>query len=186
MNTRNRRLSLAVSVGLLGSLLLFGCAQNATTGQESMVTQTLVSMAPAGAERPTSIEAIGHVCGGIRYWTDASTGRTWQQAREHCQSLGGDLASVHSESASVCVNQVLAHANVTGVGAWLGMREVDQEGAWRWSDGSAMDYQRWLAGEPNDDSRSAGDCGHAWSQNAYQWNDIPCGRTDLSFVCQLP
>ncbi len=86
----------------------------------------------------------------------------------------------------MCANQVLALAGTPPVGAWVGLAEDQQEGAWRWSDGTPTDFVHWLPGEPNNDSGTAADCAHVWREQAFQLNDIPCGRTDPTFLCRLP
>lgn len=129
---------------------------------------------------------LGHRCGTARFWSDGTAGRTWQQARDFCRSVGGDLASIHDERERICANQVLALSGTPPVGAWIGVFEDQREGAWRWSDGTPTDFMPWLDGEPNNDSHEASDCGHAWRDQAFQWNDIPCSRTDPTFLCRLP
>ena len=129
---------------------------------------------------------LGYACGNARFWTDGTAGRTWAQARAMCRSVGGDLASIHDEAERVCANRVLALAGTPAVGAWVGLAEDQQEGAWRWSDGTPTDFVQWLPGEPNNDSGAADDCGHLWRDHAFALNDIPCGRTDPSFLCRLP
>lgn len=129
---------------------------------------------------------IGFDCGTAHFWTDGSTGRTWAQARAMCRSLGGDLASIRTEEERVCANRVLTQVGAPPVGAWIGLFENQQEGAWRWSDGTPIDFAAWKPGEPNNDSGTANDCGHIWRDEAFAWNDIPCPRTDPSFLCRIP
>jgi hypothetical protein len=129
---------------------------------------------------------VGLACASSVWWTDGSVGRTWAEARALCQRMGGDLASIRSPEEQACVEAALSGVSAPGVGAWIGLREHEQEGAWRWSDGTSQPFTRWLQGEPNHDSGGPTDCAHVWRDQAHQWNDIPCSRTDPTLVCRLP
>ena len=58
--------------------------------------------------------------------------KTWTAAEEHCGMNGGHLASVHSEE----------EQRKAGIEAgdekyvWIGGSDQEEEGVWRWSDGS--------------------------------------------------
>ena len=69
------------------------------------------------------------------------------------------------------INQVLTPV-------WLDAIRVNiknSNSSFIWSDGSAMLYENYLAGEPNN---VGGDeyCLFIWPENKYQWNDAPCGN----------
>ena len=70
--------------------------------------------------------------------------QTWAAARAHCQSLGGDLASIHSNA----TNDELYNLS-RGVTTWLGLIDTAQEGVWVWSDGTPFDHSLWGVGEPD-------------------------------------
>ena len=66
---------------------------------------------------------------------------------------------------------------------WVGLNDLEEEGVWAWSDGSALDFEAWNDGEPNDSGGE--DCGHLSTWGDGGWNDIPC--TDaFPQICQLP
>ena len=147
---------------------------------------TPVGMPPRASSTPEPSAPFGRACGGAHYWSDGTTGRTWDEARALCRSVGGDLASLHTEADRICANQALATFGSPPVGAWIGLHDTQREGAWSWSDGSRVDFTAWLAGEPNDDSAGPSDCAHLWRTAAFQWNDIACSRTDPTFLCRVP
>ncbi|KAL1503572.1 hypothetical protein AB1Y20_012050 [Prymnesium parvum] len=69
---------------------------------------------------------------------------TWAEARTHCQSLGGELPSIHSEH----WNDVLY--NLTGgETTWIGLSDIENEGDWVWSDGAGLGFTYWGVGEPD-------------------------------------
>ncbi|CAH0373266.1 unnamed protein product [Pelagomonas calceolata] len=68
---------------------------------------------------------------------------SWTDAREYCRTHHHDLASIHSASENAEV------AALCPVWCFLGGSDVDQEGTWTWSDGSAWAYENWDTGQPN-------------------------------------
>ena len=61
---------------------------------------------------------------------------------------------------------------------WMGGNDVDEEGSWKWTDGSPFDFTFWDSGEPNNSGNE--DCmHHGWNG---KWNDAPCSRTN-TFLC---
>ena len=67
--------------------------------------------------------------------------KTWNDARSHCKSLGGDLASV----SSLEINTFLTI--LTSDQAWIGGYKSGS--SWKWTDGSSVDYSNWMSGQPN-------------------------------------
>ncbi|XP_072175906.1 alpha-N-acetylgalactosamine-specific lectin-like [Diadema setosum] len=114
--------------------------------------------------------------------------KTWTSARNHCQNLGGDLVSVHSEGENTFLYQLWRSAVRTpGGGFWLGFNDRDREGRFVWSDGSRVDYTNWIPGEPNNSGGNE-DCAHFWYRNEQSggtrdWNDTPCTREE-SYICK--
>lgn len=181
MHTRAVR-STVLSLALVA---LHGCTLNVTVVMPPMYSSANAPARPRAQSSPQAQPGVRETCAGVEWFSDGTTGRTWEQARAACQRMGGELASVHSSEEQACVTGVLQRAAAPGVGAWMGLSEAQQEGAWRWSDGSSSQYSQWLQGEPNNDSGGPTDCGHLWRDQQWQWNDIPCTRTDPTFVCRL-
>ena len=74
--------------------------------------------------------------------------------------------------------------------AWLGgfQNSSGEDEPWRWSDGSAWDFENWLEGNPNNDGPNGG--GEDYLQVNYgqhaTWNDNSlAGRRRVDgYVCQ--
>ena len=64
----------------------------------------------------------------------------WFDARSVCVSLGGDLASIHSEEETAAISAILPSADWYSY-AWIGMQDVIENGEWLWCDGTPMDYE---------------------------------------------
>lgn len=92
-------------------------------------------------------------------------GVTWQQARDMAQSMvaptgykQGDLVQIKTpELLAFIMNNLLNPEGGFGVqDAWIGATDVDEEGRWRWLDGTLfwdngtpVGFANWQDGEPN-------------------------------------
>ena len=61
---------------------------------------------------------------------------------------------------------------------WMGGNDIDEEGTWKWTDGSPFDFTFWYSGEPN--NHGGEDCMHHGYGD--KWNDRPCSDS-LTFLC---
>ncbi len=105
--------------------------------------------------------------------------RSWESAREICQSMGLDLATVRDSAENDFLRTVPAALN-----GWLGLDDNDQEGSWVWVDGAsvAAGYAAWATYEPNGGERES--CGIFGSTDG-RWNDLSCSWTE-PFICASP
>jgi hypothetical protein len=112
---------------------------------------------------------------GKHYLYDATL-RTFADARQFCQSRGGDLASIHSLAENNFVTSI-GHGQTLFIG---GQDLVGDNAAYTWSDGSAWDYSKWYPNEPNGNAEQ---CVNLYAQHDGQWNDLGCTAT-LASVCK--
>ena len=61
------------------------------------------------------------------------TAVSWNEARDHCIQLGGDLASMHNQEENDKVQ-----ALIQGLHVYIGMNDRETEGDWKWSDSSQV------------------------------------------------
>jgi len=108
---------------------------------------------------------------------------SYQTARDHCQSLGGDLASIHNDQ-----ENAQAYALTNGQSTRFGLNDRSTEERYVWSDGSAVGYIKWGGGEPNNYGGDE-DCVAFLSGGGDGWADIKCDitsdRTDLGYLCKV-
>ncbi|XP_066910705.1 macrophage mannose receptor 1-like isoform X2 [Clytia hemisphaerica] len=110
----------------------------------------------------------------------SSAKKTFAEAEDYCQSIGGHLASIHSKEEN---DFVLKEAQNRGlVHPYIGGTDAGSEGKWRWNDGTTMAYKKWLPNQP-DNAGGKEHCMHLWKSNT-GWNDIFCGNK-YNFVCKM-
>jgi hypothetical protein len=108
--------------------------------------------------------------------------QTWDDARTDCMSLfSGDLVKIDDQAESDAIlTMVQGSADIRW---FIGLSDAVTEGAFVWIDGTALGFDNWDAGEPNDSSGE--DCVEVWTVNAWGWNDISCAMLD-PYICESP
>ncbi|KAJ8306911.1 hypothetical protein KUTeg_014995 [Tegillarca granosa] len=84
--------------------------------------------------------------------------KSWMEARDYCQSIGANLASIHSQDEDTFISGYV------------------------WIDGSATDFTNWNKGEPNN-FKDNEDCVE-YSMQTSNWNDNNCYLSN-SFICKI-
>ncbi|XP_042353142.1 macrophage mannose receptor 1-like isoform X2 [Plectropomus leopardus] len=103
--------------------------------------------------------------------------KTWFEARDYCRAIGGDLLSIHSSTELAMTR----HGR-----AWIGLRMPDPVTGYQWSDGSALNFQHWQEGEPNNhnnDESCAEFRMYHWDDGG-SWNDMNCESYN-DWLCQI-
>lgn len=121
--------------------------------------------------------------GCFHFATEVET-KTWDEAVEYCQALGGYLAEVLNEESQ---RFLVAEATALGESTnwWLGATDQELEGQWVWVKNAVpVEFSAWYPGEPNDLGLDE-NCLHLFSRYGYQWNDSHCSESYLSKpLCQ--
>jgi len=105
----------------------------------------------------------------------------WEDARNACLGLGLDLA-VFATAEEDLLGSTLAY-EVSASSYWIGLSDLEEEGAWTWVDGTPLSYETaWYGDEPNDSGGE--DCAQTNWQVVGGWNDYQCGNAQ-PFVCEL-
>ncbi|XP_059205972.1 lactose-binding lectin l-2-like [Centropristis striata] len=117
-----------------------------------------------------------------RCYKYVATRMTWADAELYCVSQRANLVSIHSQGEQNFVVSLIKNFDHSQGRNWLGLSDIHKEGRWMWSDGSAVDFVFWDAGEPNNVANGNEHCVHTYSGPVPKWNDVPCSQT-YSSVC---
>ncbi|XP_047460791.1 C-type lectin-like [Mugil cephalus] len=109
-----------------------------------------------------------------------STRLTWADAEIQCMSEGAHLVSIHSAEEQNFVKTLIMNFDPAIGYTWIGLNDIYKEGTWMWSDGSAVNFTFWKAGEPNN-SLGKENCVQTWTSDT-TWNDYTC-QSMFSFIC---
>ncbi|XP_013364613.1 PREDICTED: low affinity immunoglobulin epsilon Fc receptor isoform X2 [Chinchilla lanigera] len=102
--------------------------------------------------------------------------KQWIQARFSCEDLEGRLVSIHSQEEQDFLTK---HANKED--SWIGLRDLDIEGEFIWTDGRPVDYSNWQPGEPNNADQGE-HC--VMMLGSGGWNDAFCRSQLDAWVCE--
>lgn len=96
-------------------------------------------------------------------------------SRKDCRERQADLVIITTKAELDFVKKTYA---IT----WIGLSDKQQEGKWKWVDGTDLvGGGFWQAGEPNNSDGNE-DCVEV-SRSASAWNDAPCDRR-FAWVCE--
>uniref|UniRef100_A0A3Q3RXU7 C-type lectin domain-containing protein n=1 Tax=Mastacembelus armatus TaxID=205130 RepID=A0A3Q3RXU7_9TELE len=95
----------------------------------------------------------------------------------NCHTLGGNLAPVRDSQENGAFQNLIGQSKA----AWIGGTDAQQEGKWRWTDGTAFTYTNWAPGQP-DNWQGNENCLHITTEGRRFWNDLDC-QTPLPSVC---
>ena len=115
--------------------------------------------------------------------------KTWEEATEYCEQRGGHLASVKNEEIDKYIRSKVGKIRDKDHGffnqptyPWIGGTDQEQEGIWKWSDGSPLNFTKWGNGQP-DDWKKSEDCLQFNGERTIDgWNDLECEEHQM-FVC---
>ena len=96
---------------------------------------------------------------------------------DFCQQAGGHLASaVHTNVTNDFLLEGTKRRGLPGV--WIGGNDLEEEGAWKWTDCTPWEDTFWRTGEPNN-AWGGEDCLGIYH---WMWNDGGCFG-EKAFVC---
>ncbi|XP_037544541.1 C-type mannose receptor 2 [Nematolebias whitei] len=107
---------------------------------------------------------------------------TWDQAQRICSWFDSSLTSVHSaDEQAFLANTLRKLVKTEGDSWWLGLHTFENDGRFRWSDHSVLNYVSWALGRPLPLSRDRR-CVHV-SASKGDWADQKC-HSDLPYICK--
>ncbi|XP_014891855.1 CD209 antigen-like [Poecilia latipinna] len=165
---------------------------------EKQVEKLQVDIASLQSHLPMIKEGCRHCLPGWTFmssscyyfpFSDTFYRTSWNEARQSCRRQGGDLAIVNNREKHlgitrlITINQELSRS-VLQSGYWIGLRDVEEEGVWKWVDGTRLTDGFWNVGEPNNLNNE--DCAAVYpnSNPFMSWNDAPCNY-NLKWICEM-
>ncbi len=161
-------------VGLL-SVLLLSCTPEAPKSMDSEHVQPTGNVVRTVAVNPgTRFQCLGEtyqVAG--RTLCAYRTKGTWPLARITCALGSGRLLTIPDRATTDALFATLGTpGRPSHQSLWIGASDTANEGAWRWTDGSAVEGARWAGRQP-DNARNREHCAE-FRTHAADWNDLPC------------
>ncbi|KAK1140092.1 asialoglycoprotein receptor 1-like isoform X5 [Acipenser oxyrinchus oxyrinchus] len=105
--------------------------------------------------------------------------RDWQKAKEFCYNQDAVLAMVKTQQELDYIRGKITSNH------WLGLSDLDTEGAWKWLDGDSVNLQSgfWDTNEPNNSGNE--DCGQLkfFASLPHKLNDVSC-TINYRWICQ--
>ncbi|XP_039455858.1 CD209 antigen-like protein E isoform X2 [Oreochromis aureus] len=101
---------------------------------------------------------------------------SWDAARKDCRDRGTDLVVIDSPEEQTFLSAV------TNEHTWIGLNDKEQEGTWRWVDGTPLNLMYWAEAQP-DDGGGKEDCVHVRNDKKKSWNDLSCAAS-LKWICE--
>ena len=144
-------------------------------------TSKIFDLSPKGSYEIEAFVKISDIPTGDYKYYDGHTfklfsvSKTWEEAEEFCEELGGHLPTSTSAEKNAFLTTL-----ANGKRIWLGLTDKDEEGTWKWVTGEELNYTNWQNGEPNN-AGGIEDYGELYASG--YWNDMSPTAT-RTFICE--
>ncbi len=101
------------------------------------------------------------------YYYYATPASSWSAAEAQAVALGGHLVAINDAAEQAALVGAFGGTDTL----WIGLTDAASEGTFHWSNGDAVTYTNWNAGEPNN-SGNEDFVAMNWG-SAGKWNDLP-------------
>ena len=111
---------------------------------------------------------------------------SFDQCEQYCEDHGGHLAVIDSQEENDFLYNMLTSKGY--ILAFFGYTDEDEEGVWRWVDGSSNGYTNWCQDPDHTQPNNKG--GHENYAQFYSettdgsWNDAAFGKGTHRFICE--
>ncbi|MDX9710729.1 MAG: DUF4215 domain-containing protein [Trichloromonas sp.] len=135
---------------------------------------------------PSAVPPSSDIADNYFISTDA---KTWHDARQICQEMGGDLVIINSDLEQRNLGTLLDPTK----NYWIGATDEATEGDWRWVDGTrfwlggaagiAYGYHNWNQSQP-DDYMGGQDYARIWAVPGLKWDDASAATAEY-YICEF-
>lgn len=116
----------------------------------------------------------------------------WDEARDYCLWLGGELVHIHDMETMDFLKSVLDSKELgwSNNGVWIGASDNAKEGHWVWTTGEEVSWSYWAKGQPRTWplAISMEDCAQMRRSDGWRWHDYSCSLALYHYnsICQFP
>uniref|UniRef100_A0A673XUL9 C-type lectin domain-containing protein n=1 Tax=Salmo trutta TaxID=8032 RepID=A0A673XUL9_SALTR len=106
--------------------------------------------------------------------------KLWRESRQDCLRRGADLVIINSREEQVFIHKLIDK------GFWIGLTDRDEEGIWKFVDGTPLTTGYWMRGEPHSYQGKDKDCveqSTSFSKLEDSWCDTQCSELRLE-ICE--
>ncbi|XP_052464234.1 CD209 antigen-like protein C [Carassius gibelio] len=111
----------------------------------------------------------GWVCHQSSLYFVSSRKKKWTESKNDCTERGGDLMIMNSKEQKEFFEKYGEF--------WIGL--TDREGSWKWINGSTLNADFWMNGEPNRDRTE-----NCVVTSSSGWRDFSCDE-DFKWICEI-
>jgi len=114
--------------------------------------------------------------------------KNWGDANTHCTAENSHLASFHNANEAQFISTLVSGSGCDWLNqTYVGLFTDDNEVTWKWTDGTPVDYLRWLGVEPNGPLTQH--CGRLFTSPYCDFgmgllDDAICSDVTANFVCK--
>nr|XP_024656739.1 CD209 antigen-like protein 2 [Maylandia zebra] len=95
-------------------------------------------------------------------------------SRMDCRDRGADLVVINSPEEQNFLSTITTEV-------WIGLNDKEQEGMWKWVDGTPLTLTNWGRDQP--DNGGEEDCVHLGGDKQKSWNDLWCSSS-YQWICE--
>uniref|UniRef100_A0A671P636 C-type lectin domain family 4 member M-like n=1 Tax=Sinocyclocheilus anshuiensis TaxID=1608454 RepID=A0A671P636_9TELE len=114
----------------------------------------------------------GWLYSNFSFYFISSLKKTLNESKSYCMERGADLIIINDRE-----EQDFAKKVSRGNEFWIGLTDSDEEGRWKWVDGSTLTSGFWGSGEPN--GQRGENCVVSYPSG---WYDYPCNDA-FRWIC---
>ncbi|XP_039674622.1 CD209 antigen-like protein C [Perca fluviatilis] len=107
---------------------------------------------------------------------------SWEKGGQDCRERGADLVVIESSEEQTLLSDFIKK----DTWYWIGLTDRDEEGTWKWVDGTPLTLKNWRTGQPDngggDQQWVEEDCAHIGSTFT-GWNDLSCDYV-MYWICE--
>ncbi|XP_059361632.1 CD209 antigen-like protein C [Carassius carassius] len=120
--------------------------------------------------------ADGLKCHQSSLYFFSSEKKNWDESRSYCREREADLIIINNREEQDFVKKICGSSD----NFWIGLTDIEEEGTWKWVDGSTLTSEFWAPGQPDSYQGTDEDCANTHSS---EWFDTQCKKS-IKWICE--